>query len=196
MAGIELGLTNNPVFDFNRPKWIRPVCNTEHGQIPDKIAEPFKLLDIIELDVLEEVGDDYQSENVTFKETTIKTVNAFDKESLKYLCDDKKLVFGGKGKAVSQELIEIMEYSLTLINVNQFDVIRKTYDDRAGRPQLRMQFTYNGNSYDFPITDPAFIYKYKNNPEVLKDISQLYLCISLGIEWENWYYKLVAGIIF
>ena len=82
------------------------------------------------------------------------------------------------------------------IQINQFDVIRKTYDDRAGRPQLRMQFTYNGNSYDFPITDPAFIYKYKNNPEVLKDISQLYLCISLGIEWENWYYKLVAGIIF
>ena len=42
IAGIELDANNIPVIIDNRPKWIRPVCNTEHGEVPINIAEPFK----------------------------------------------------------------------------------------------------------------------------------------------------------
>ena len=196
MAGIELDDHLKPVIEFGKPKWIRPVCDTEHGQIPDKLAEPFKLLDIVEMEVLEEVPEDHQTENVTFDEKTIRTIGIFEKEKLEVLCENKKFIFENAGKAVSQNFIENLEYSLMLISCNTFEVIRKSYDDRHGRPQRRLEFKYNGNVYDFPITDPVFLYRHKNNSEVLKSNNQIIFCVSLGIEWENWYYKLVAGIIF
>ncbi len=196
MAGIELDANNNPVIEFGRPKWIRPVCDTEHGQIPDKLAEPFKLLDIVEMEVVEEVPEDHQTENVTFKEDSIKIVGTFDKNKLETLCDNKKFIFGNSGKALSQDFIENMEHSLMLLKLNQFDVFKKSYDDRHGRPQRRLEFQFNDHPYDFPITDPVFLYRHKNNPDLLKNINQIYVCVSLGIEWEGWYYKLVAGVVY
>ena len=32
LGGVELDQNNNPVFQNNRPKWVRPVCNTENEE--------------------------------------------------------------------------------------------------------------------------------------------------------------------
>ena len=138
---------------------------------------------------------DYQSENVFFAENAINVVGKYPINDLDKFCDKRKLIFENKGKAVSQELIEELTYSLMFINVDQFEVIQKKYDDNQHKPQVRLEFFYKGNPYDLPVTDPVFLHDYQVNPQLLKNISNLYLTLSLGILHNNWHYKLVAGII-
>lgn len=195
LAGIELDNQNNPVIVNGRPKWLRPVCNTEHGEVPNEIAEPFKILNIIELEITGNQPKSCQTENVTFKENSIKVIGNFERNQLENLCDSMDLIFGNKGKAVSEEKISTLNHSLLLVSVTKFEVIQKIYDDRPDRPQTRLVFTYNGNRYDFPVTDPVFLNRYQKNPDVLENINQIYLSLSLGLEHEEWYYKLVAGIV-
>ncbi len=195
LAGIELDVNNIPVIIEGRPKWIRPVCNTGHGEIPNHIAENLSILNIIEFDIKTVPPQGYQSENVTFNENSIRVIGNFNRNHLVNFCDNRDLIFGNRGKAVSQDIIGNLNHSLLLISVTQFEVTQKVYEDRPDRPQTRLVFIYNGSSYDFPITDPAFLLRYQNNHNLLAGVNQLYLSLSLGVVWNDWYYKLVAGII-
>jgi hypothetical protein len=196
VAGIELDANNNPIITGGRPKWIRPVTGAEHGVIPTVMAESFKVLDIIEIDITDLRPEGYQSENVTFNESNIRVNNKCDKDRLHHLCENKNLIFGSTGKAVSKENIENLNHSLMLIQVNRFEIVLKEYEDRPGKPQIRLLFNYNGSRYDLPVTDPQFLFSCQKNSELLHGISPIYLCVSLGIEWNGWYYKLIAGIIY
>jgi hypothetical protein len=60
---------------------------------------------------------------------------------------------------------------------------------------LRAEFVHGQYRYDLPITDVNFIEKYTLNEAVLEDANHVFLSISLGIEFEERYYKLVAGIV-
>ncbi len=195
LAGIELDANNNPVMVSGRPKWIRPVCNTPHGEVPNHIAEPFSVLNIVEIQITGNQPPGYQSENVTFNENSIRVVGNFSINQLQNLCDNRNLIFSNRGKAVSQEQIVNLNHSLLLISATEFEVTQRTYEDRPDRPQTRLHFTYNGNSYDFPVTDPVFLHRYQANPDVLENINQIFVSLSLGVEWQHWYYKLVAAII-
>ena len=64
LAGVELDNNNNPIFVNNRPKWIRPICNTAHCEVPNEIALPYQILDIIEINNIIVKPDFYQTENV------------------------------------------------------------------------------------------------------------------------------------
>ena len=185
LAGIELDTNNNAVIVNGRPKWIRPVCNTPHGEVPNHIAEPFQILNIIELNVTGTQPQGYQSENVTFNENSIRTAGNFNLNQLANLCDDRNFIFGNRGKAVSQDTIGNLNHSLSLVSVSEFEITQRTYDDRPDRPQTRLVFTYHENRYDFPVTDPVFLYRYQTNPDVLENINQIYLSLSLGVEWQN-----------
>ena len=195
VAGIAVDLNNNPIIKNGSPKWIRPVCNTPHGEVPNHIAESFQLLNVIELEVTRNQPQHYQSENVIFDEESIRVVGNFDKHQLANLCDNRSLIFGNKGKAVSQESIGILNHSLMLVSVTEFNITQRTYEDSLKKPQIRLIFTYHKIQYDFPVTDPAFLHLYQHNTTILEQAKQIYLTLSLGIELESWHYKLVAGII-
>lgn len=197
LAGIELDNNNNPKVENGHPKWIRPICNTPHGEVHTHLVVHLKILDIIEIDITGYLGvRDYQSENALFRENSIRVLGRFNTNNLNQLCDNRNFIFGNRGKAVSEEAIGNLSYSLMLINTNQFTVIEKTYEDNPNRPQVRLVFSYNGNQYDLPVTDPVFLHNYQSNPDFLEGINEAYLCLSLGVAWQDWYYKLVAGIIF
>lgn len=196
LAGIELDGNSNPILVDGRPKWIRPVCNTPHGEVPNHIAEPFQILNIIQIDVTGNQPQGYQSENVTFNEATIRTVGNYNRNELANLCDNRNLIFANRGKAVSQEAITNLNHSLLLVRTNQFEVIEKTYEDTPNKKQQRLVFSYNGNQYDFPITDPLFLHRYQSNPDFMEPYNEAFISVSLGVVWKDWYYKLVAGIIF
>lgn len=197
LAGIELDNNNNPKLENGHPIWIRPICKTPHGEVPNHFTVHLHVLDIIEIDVTGyPEKKDYQSENVFFNENSIKVIGRFDFNTLPQLCDNRTLVFGNKGKAVSEEKIGSLTHSLVLIQTNQFEVIEKTYEDTPNKHQLRLVFSYNGIRYDFPVTDPVFLHNYQRNPDILEGCEELLLCLSLGVAWQNWYYKLVAAIIF
>nr|WP_265286109.1 hypothetical protein [Verminephrobacter eiseniae] len=158
------------------------------------MAKSFRLLKIIEIEVTERKPENHQSENVIFNEKYIRTVKDYDKNQFANLCDNERLILGNSGKAISRESIRDLNHSLLLVSPTRFEVTQRAYENRPGKPQTRLVFTYNDNSYDFPITDPVFLDLHKRNADFLKQTKQIYLTLSLGLEWESWYYKLVAAI--
>lgn len=196
VAGIELDDNNNPKIENGHPVWIRPICNTPHGEIRTDLVVYLNILDVIEIEAtgFPEIKD-YQSENVFFRENSIKVVGRFNDNNLNQLCDNRNLIFGNKGKAVSEEAIERLSHSLMFVKTNQFEIIEKIYEDNP-KPKVRLVFSYNGNQYDLPVTDPAFIHKYQTSPVILENVTNLYLCLSVAIVQHHWHSKLVAGIIF
>ncbi len=195
IAGIELDNKNNPICENGNPKWIRPICNTEHGKVHTYLVSHINILDIIEMEITGYPEKNYQSENAFFNEDSIKVVGKYNKDNLINLCDSRDLILGNRGKAVSEEAIKNLAYSLMLIKTNSFQIIEKVYDDNPERKQLRLAFTYKSNKYNLPITDPTFINKYKSNRDFIEGINEIFVSISLGVSHEDWYYKLVAGVL-
>jgi hypothetical protein len=196
LAGILLDKNNNPIIENEKPKWIRPICTTPHGEVPNCIAVPFQLLDIIEIDNIVPHPDLYQTENVLFDTRSLRKEGVFDKNRLNQICEDKRYIFKTRYPSLSEEVVQELDYSLMLIKPTSFEVIEKVYEDR-NNPQQRMVFSYNGFTYDFSITDPVFLRNYQANASFTEDIQNVILSLSVGVKFPatNRYYKLVAGVI-
>ncbi|NUN09002.1 MAG: hypothetical protein HUU54_07490 [Ignavibacteriaceae bacterium] len=196
LAGIELDEKNNPVFVNNRPRWIRPVCKTVHEEVPTELALDVSLLDIIEFEPIEFITSQHQKENVLIENKPFKKAGVFSREHLPALCDNnrQKLLFTNRGKAVKEDQLGAIDYSLSLISAENFHVIEKSYEDKA-TPQIRGGFKYNNTDYDFPITDPLFLYEHYSGKHMPGETKNLFMTISLSAPFENWAYKLIAAII-
>jgi hypothetical protein len=196
LAGVELNTRNSPKLDGGRPKWIRPICDTGHGEVPIALVQHINLLDVIQLRLTEKPTDlGHQTENILFEQDSIEVIGRFAPAQLEPLCSQDRSILGNKGKAVPPDVIEQLSHSLVLINTREFELFQKTYENSSGKPQLRIRFSYHAAEYDLPITDPAFQLRYRANRDCLADQESLYLTISLGNEHEGWFYKLVAGVI-
>jgi len=195
LAGIVLNNNNIPIMEAGHPKWIRPISHSPHGEVSTHLVSHLEIMDIVEIDVTEYPNSgNYQSENAIFRENSIRVVGNYSVTQLGALCDNRNLIFGNKGKAVCEDAIGNLNYSLMLIRTDNFEVVEKVYED-TNRPQVRLVFSFNDHQYDFPITDPVFLHQYQLNADVLEDQNVLYLSLSLAVVWKEWYYKLVAGII-
>jgi hypothetical protein len=196
LAGVELDANNNALIVKGHPKWIRPICNTPHGEVPNEIAVPFQILDIIEIDNTEAMPELYQSENVLFDVRTISKIGVFDIKELLNICENKRYIFKTRYPSLSEEVIQELDYSLMLVKPEKWEVVEKTYEDRAN-PQQRMIFSYNGFTYDLSITDPVFLRRFQANSNFINDYKEIILSLSVGVKFlaTNRFYKLVAGII-
>lgn len=76
-----------------------------------------------------------------------------------------------------------IDRSLYLIEAKKAETYVKTYNKR------RLSFLYNGLNYDLPVTDRKF-----DTIEKGKVFESIYLCISLGEEYNGNCYKIVANI--
>jgi hypothetical protein len=180
------------VKDGGMPHWIRPVTETDYGQIPAQLVEKINLLDVINLENRGNVPTSSQKENFLFepKSIAIQTKLAPTVENLEALTEGAPLtLFGNRGKAVSAAQIAEVNYSLLFVKVRSPEF----YAARLGH-QLRAKFVYNSNNYDFPVTDVQFCEQYYKNPKVLDDAKNVYFTLSLGMLHEDWHYKLVAGV--
>jgi hypothetical protein len=175
------------------PNWLRPVSNSEHGEFPTKIAQDIALLDVIEFDLLAPCPSGYQTENVYFVEGSVKKVASISLSSknLDKLTSDTDTLFGNRGKAVHEDVIDFLDHSLVFIKVDKYNIFIKPKNN-----QLRMNFTYNFVEYDFPITDINFEALYRNDESIIEGVQYIYLTISLAIVQNNWHSKLIAGIIY
>ncbi len=193
LAGIELDNRSKPINEARQPKWIRPICKTQHGEVPEYLVRHIGLLDVVEIDTTdnpEKKG--FQTENVFFRIKSINVIGQFRAAEIASLCSGERLIFGNSGKTLSEQEIADLSYSLVLIKTDKFDVRQAVFE---GKYRLRLVFTHCGNEYDLPVTDVAFIIQYKANPGCLADVHGLFLILSLGIKFNDLYYKLVAGII-
>jgi len=88
-----------------------------------------------------------------------------------------------------------MNHSLMLIKTSIFQITEKKNKYRD-HPQIRLTFRYHGSLYDLPITDPLFLLQYEKDSSILDQKKEIYVVLSLGISFQDWYYKLAASIIY
>jgi hypothetical protein len=203
VAGIELVKSSRKGYryqivkqDDDNPIWIRPVSSSEHGEVSSELVDHIKLLDIVEVNVTGAIPQGYQSENVLFDNHRLEVVERIDKlETLveKLLGVNKPDLFGNKERAVHVDDIDQVNYSLVLIKPAYVEIFETT--SSKGNPQIRSRFVYEGASYDLPITDFEFEEKFRQNPDLLQTCTNIYFTISLGVVFNDWHYKLIAGVI-
>ena len=200
IAGIEISLNKEKksyqiISKNGEPQWIRPVSNSAHGEVAEELVASISLNDVVELDIVAETPKGYQCENMLFDPKSIRKVsriNLLEKALDNLVNNNQPNLFGNRGKAVPEDSIGGVTCSITFIKVdNPQTFVRTDYD----KPQLRMKFVFKGANYDLPVTDLDFIRKYKINENILTPSSKVYLTISLGVEYNEWYYKLVAGVV-
>ena len=204
IAGIELAESSRKGYKYdvvriedNNPNWIRPVSADESGAIPEALVDRIKLLDIVRINVTSFTPEGYQSENVLFDDRSLEIIDNIQRTpSLieKLLSVNTRALFGNKGKAVSVENITQLDHSLVLIEPEEVEIRQK--NKVAGNPQIRAKFVFNGNFYDLPITDIAFINRFRNNSTLLESCTNMYFAVSLGLEFNGWHYKLIAGVVY
>jgi hypothetical protein len=196
IAGIEVKQNGNfwEIIHHNeRPKWLRPVTNTEFGGVPPNLVGQMNLLNIVEIDVETAVSKGYQSENVLFDAQSLHVLGSITAtwNNLSKLANAHNFsIFAGHGRKIHRDKMAGVDYSLALIEARNVRI--RVRDDNG---HLRAEFMYGLIHYDLPITDVNFIEKYILNEAVLEEAEHVFLTISLGIEYMEYYYKLVAGIV-
>lgn len=197
LAGIEVRRTAtgyNVVRNYDgSPKWIRPVMANGNQGIPETMVGSFNIFDVLDVKIIDSVPTGAHSENVRFA-SIVKIGHYNGNPSV--LCDESHpLIFGNRGKAVPEEKFCVGGYSLMF--VKPADLYIDTQYDDNGHAKYRMKFTYKGGSYDFPLTDPSYIELLKRGCRRSGDRSNenIYLTLSLGVNFNDWHYKLVAGVI-
>lgn len=129
LAGLELDYNNRLILTEVRPKWIRPICKTEHGQVPYQIADEFKLLSIYELEIIPLEPKGYQSENVLFNEKHIRKLGVYQTKDLESFCESFDKLFGNLGKAISKNKIGEIRNSLALIKTTKFEISHSSHNE-------------------------------------------------------------------
>ena len=200
VAGIEIAFDSNWNWTIVRnndktPHWIRPIDkNTVYGEIPNLIAFDIKHFSIVKLVDVAACPQDAHVENVYYSriEACQYTLPS-DHETLRWFVDPiHQSIFHNRGKAISTQMLVGLNYSLMLIHVEN---ARAYIDEEREKSKSRMHFTYYSTEYDFPITDPVFLDELKKSPERFTIIPNVYLSLSLGLEFEGWHHKLVASVI-
>jgi hypothetical protein len=199
IAGIEVvsqsdGSLDIARHDDGRPRWIRPISMSVNGEIPNHLAETFKIFSLVKLTDVEPCPDKAHTEDVHCSRMEIcpselSPTNDF----LDQLIDTRhQAVFYFRGKAIPATIIDRLDYSLMLIHP---DSVCAYCDEERENSKYRMKFSYYGSNYDFPITDPVFLEQFKKNPDCYTDLKDVYLVLSLGIEFEGFHFKLVATVV-
>ncbi len=196
IAGIEVINNQNfalaPLLKNDKPKWVRPITMEGHGQVPGHLVSHIELLQVVQVEVLRCVPLGYQSENILFDPESLCVLGKIklNEKYLDLLIDAQtNKLFGNRAKAVSAENIGTVETSLVLIKVERPEFYMR--DDN----QLRAVFRFNYSDYNLPVTDVNFMIKYLQNPNILDHANHIYFTVSLGIEFEGFHYKLVAGVV-
>ncbi len=200
LAGIEVERSPSSGYSVVsagwEPKWLRPISSSPHGELSTASTSHLQLLDIVEIDVLREAADSYQSENVIFRTGHLHVIDRLPRtrEVLEqFATDPGSKIFGNRGKAVHIDKIDELDHSLMLIKAERVAFHRES--TKSGGTQVRAEFECSGTSYDLAITDLDFEAQYLRDPAIAKRFSDYYFTLSLGLEHGEFHTKLIAGVL-
>jgi hypothetical protein len=201
IAGVELcrhpeGFLKMVETPEHHPQWIRPVSQSEFGELSSDWVRHIRLGDLIEVEVKNKaITHGYQCENVYFDSNSLQIVEHLDltHDRLSRLSvRNNKFLFGSRGGSVPTESIENVENSLQFIKVEHATL--RWRDERGMRPQERLVFHYNDYEYDLPLTDIEFVEKYLKDNAILEKANEVFLTVSLSLPHDGRLYKLAAGV--
>lgn len=197
IAGIEVSLQKGQLSinktSYGIPIWIRPVSHSAAGEVPLSDATGIKVLSVVKVVNACYAGSGSHSEDYYYaKLQLLDTLNPSDEFLKKYTDIWHNCIFGNKGRALTPDAFQNGDYSLMLIRTEGSEI----YLDTKYTPKPRIKFNYNGNEYDFPITDPEYLNRLRLDDSLYKSgYGVLYIVASLGVIHDGWHSKLAATII-
>ena len=199
VAGVEIDIDANDRWTVKRkadgnPIWIRPISkDTEYGEIPEGEAYHVPLMSVVRLTDVAACPRESHTEDVNYGSMYAIGKVPSCHEVFRELTDIvHSTLFYSTEFSISIETYVQGDYSLMMVHPEGFSF---RLDPTKNRAKYYMIFRYNGVTYDFSITDPAF-YQYINQyPEALDKLSDVYLALSLGLEYEQRHHKLIAAVL-
>lgn len=199
IAGVEIDIDSSNHWNVKRNadgslKWIRPIAQTtEYGEIPEGEAYRFPLLSVVRLNDVVPCPQMAHSEDVYYKQMyTLGRVPSHPIVLSKLTDDIHPLLFYTTDYSISIETYELGDYSLMMVHPERLSF---HLDPSKNRAKYFMTFKYNGVVYDFTVTDPYFYQYIEQHPDAIEHLSDVYVTLSLGLEYEGRHHKLIAAII-
>ncbi len=188
-------------------RWLRPVDVYNDDAIRPSFvnyerADELQLLDVVELDLGDHVPCDHQQENWSIRRNRrIRRIRALKRGELKTICDGGKDLWRN-GSSSSIGLNNRVRYafskqyrdSLRLVHVDRLE-LNVYRDELRDENRLTGTFDYQGVIYTMQVKDVEF-----ENECAKRDLrtyvaTDRYLTISLAGEFNDYCYKLIAGIM-
>jgi hypothetical protein len=173
-----------------------------HGALFDKNMKyenniSCKPLDIVKVSIIKNPQTKYQPENMLVD--TNRLWRKIDEITLSEVLklhppENHMFILGDKERCISKDIVQMLEHSLILIEVNQLAIIQEIFYDRISgidRTKQRAYFSYKTDRYmNISITDQDFFCLTST-----KKIDKAVLIMSLPDEpFREKYYKLIAKI--
>ncbi len=196
--------------DHGAGSWVRPVSARENQEVSEyerqyEDGRDPRVLDIIEVPVLEPQPKNYQTENWLLDPGFCwKKAGVFSRLDLPDLVDpvarlwiDGQSTYHGLNDRILLESAESVSNSLRLIHVERLSLEVFNPGEAFGNPRRRVQgqFTHAGKRYKLWVTDPQYERAYLAKLDGAYEIGECYLTISLGEPFNGACYKLIAAII-
>lgn len=190
--------------------WVRPVSERENQEVSEyerqyEDGSDPRVLDIIDIPVLEPQPQDYQTENWLLDPGFYwEKVGVVSKRDLPELADPiaplwivGQSTYHGRNDRIWLESADSVSHSLRLIHVDGLSLEVFKPGEAFGNSKRRVQgqFTHRGTEYRLWVTDPVYDRAYLSKLDGTYEIGECYLTISLGEPHEGWCYKLIAAII-
>ncbi len=199
IAGVEISISNDNHWSLIRnengcPRWVRPIAtDTEYGEIPEGEARFINILSIVKLTNIITCPNQAHSEDVYYK--MIKAIGVIPPEAsiLNLLLDNfHPNIFYTTDYFITPGIYAQGNYSLMMIHPDDFTF---RLDPSKNRAKYYMIFHYNGAKYDLSITDPYFYHYLENHPKAIEQLEDVYLTLSISMEYEGRHHKLIAAVI-
>lgn len=199
IAGVEIDIDNSNHWTIVRnadgsPQWIRPIArDTEYGEIPEGEAHLMPLLSVVKLTEVIPCPNMAHSEDVNYQRMyTIGRVPSSPIILNKLTDGVHPSLFYSTNYSISIDEYAQGDYSLMMVHP---DGLSFRLDPSKNRAKYFMAFKYNGVVYDFSVTDPYFYQYIEQYPDALDNLSDVYITLSLGLEYEGRHHKLIAALI-
>ena len=203
IAGREVSFDSSgrPMFG----SWIRPVSSQPSGELlahhyQFENGRPPEVLDILDIAVRNQQRDDQQPENWLLDESVRpELVGRLDAVHMTELVEEPEGIWLEPGRLTDRVSAAFLEdyppcQSLYFVRINDVEV---SPDARNG---FRLGFAYRDEWYRLKITDANFERAFRPWLMGSTDASplrfaELNICLSIGLEFEGYHYKLAAGIV-
>ena len=195
--------------------WVRPVSDTEKGEVmPEDMqyadgTEP-TLLDVIEVPVSGPLPLPYQPENWLIGPGEWRKDRRADISNIDRWIDPAEPLWEngndsalGKNDRFLYDAAQKLPDSARFIGVPALEVrvTEHTYDEERTSLQLRGAFTYENESYVLRITDIEYEERFRQEGVGTYQLGKSYLTVTIGEPFSRspgepeYHYKLIAAII-
>ncbi|MFJ7238153.1 dual OB domain-containing protein [Streptomyces olivaceus] len=195
--------------DLQSNAWVRPISSRSGHEVSERErqyldgTEP-RVLDVISMKIIRRQSSGFQRENwILDSSVRWSRMGRVEWEDLRPLeqrpsrlwinSDDSTMKGVNDRIPVTQS--ERLTDSLKIIRVDSVTIIVDQPFEMGRGLEVRAEFWHSSSPYILKVTDCVYADRFRRKGVGRYRLGESFLTVSLGEEWKDYYYKLVAAII-